>query len=55
MPTASSSCRGGWERDAANANAFMQDVADRVVSKMQLTTDGNITYRRGERPLRPED
>lgn len=31
-------------RDAANANAFMQDIAERVVNRFQLTTDGNITY-----------
>jgi IS1 family transposase len=31
-------------RDAANANAFMQDVAERVSNRFQLTTDGNRTY-----------
>ncbi len=31
-------------RDAANANAFMQDIAERVVNRFQLTTDGNRTY-----------
>lgn len=31
-------------RDAANANAFMQDIAERVSNRFQLTTDGNITY-----------
>jgi IS1 family transposase len=31
-------------RDAANANAFMQDVAERVVNRFQLTTDGNNCY-----------
>lgn len=31
-------------RDAANANVFMQDIAERVTNRFQLTTDGNITY-----------
>jgi IS1 family transposase len=31
-------------RDAANANSFMQDVAERVTNRFQLTTDGNRTY-----------
>ena len=31
-------------RDAANANAFMQDIAERVTNRFQLTTDGNVTY-----------
>ncbi len=31
-------------RDADYANAFMQDVADRLVNRVQLTTDGNIAY-----------
>ena len=31
-------------RDAAYANAFMQDVADRLTSRVQLTTDGHIPY-----------
>ncbi len=31
-------------RDAEYANAFMQDVADRLVNRVQLTTDGNIAY-----------
>lgn len=31
-------------RDAANANAFIQDIAERVVNRFQLTTDGNRTY-----------
>ena len=31
-------------RDAANANAFMLDIASRVRNRFQLTTDGNITY-----------
>ncbi len=31
-------------RDAEYANAFMQDVADRLANRVQLTTDGNISY-----------
>ncbi len=31
-------------RDAANANAFIMDVADRVTNRFQLTTDGNNLY-----------
>ncbi len=31
-------------RDAEFANAFMQDVADRVANRVQLTTDGHIPY-----------
>lgn len=37
----------GWlvgGRDAEYANAFMQDVADRLASRVQLTTDGHIPY-----------
>ncbi|HEY8751891.1 MAG TPA: hypothetical protein VIM11_28170 [Tepidisphaeraceae bacterium] len=32
------------ERDAGYANIFMQDVADRVVNRIQLTTDGLRSY-----------
>lgn len=32
------------ERSAACANAFMQDVASRLASRVQLTTDGLKTY-----------
>lgn len=31
-------------RDAANAHAFMGDVAERLASRTQLTTDGNRVY-----------
>ncbi len=31
-------------RDAANANAFMQDVASRLAGRVQLTTDGHKPY-----------
>ena len=31
-------------RDAANANAFIMDVAERVENRFQLTTDGNNLY-----------
>jgi IS1 family transposase len=31
-------------RDAANANAFMRDIAERTVNRFQLTTDGNVVY-----------
>lgn len=31
-------------RDAEYANAFMQDVADRLSNRVQLTTDGHIPY-----------
>ena len=31
-------------RDAANAHAFMSDVADRLVNRVQMTTDGNRMY-----------
>ena len=31
-------------RDAAYANEFMQDVADRLASRVQLTTDGHTPY-----------
>jgi len=31
-------------RDAANAQRFMADVAERLASHVQLTTDGNSTY-----------
>ena len=31
-------------RDATYANAFMQDVADRLASRVQLTTDGHKAY-----------
>jgi IS1 family transposase len=31
-------------RDAANANAFIMDVAERVDNRFQLTTDGNNLY-----------
>jgi IS1 family transposase len=31
-------------RDAANGHAFMADVADRLVNRVQLTTDGNRVY-----------
>lgn len=31
-------------RDAEYANAFMQDVADRLINRVQLTTDGHIPY-----------
>jgi len=31
-------------RDAEYANAFMQDVADRLANRVQLTTDGHIPY-----------
>lgn len=32
------------ERDAEYANAFMQDVADRLATRVQLTTDGHGPY-----------
>ncbi len=31
-------------RDAEFANAFMQDVADRLTNRVQLTTDGYVVY-----------
>ena len=31
-------------RDAANAHAFMSDVADRLANRVQMTTDGNRVY-----------
>jgi IS1 family transposase len=31
-------------RDAANANAFIRDVAERTKNRFQLTTDGNRVY-----------
>jgi IS1 family transposase len=31
-------------RDAANAHRFMADISERVASRIQLTTDGNIKY-----------
>ncbi len=31
-------------RDAANAHAFISDVADRLANRVQLTTDGNRVY-----------
>ena len=31
-------------RDAAYANAFMQDVADRLANRVQMTTDGHKAY-----------
>jgi IS1 family transposase len=31
-------------RDAANAHAFIRDVADRLANRIQLTTDGNRVY-----------
>jgi IS1 family transposase len=31
-------------RDAANAHAFMSDVASRLSNRVQMTTDGNIVY-----------
>ena len=31
-------------RDAEYANAFMQDVADRLANRVQLTTDGHASY-----------
>ena len=31
-------------RDAANAHRFMSDVSERVVNRIQLTTDGNRVY-----------
>ena len=31
-------------RDAANAHAFIGDIAERLANKVQLTTDGNRTY-----------
>ena len=37
----------GWKlgaRDAANAYAFMRDVQERLANRVQLTTDGNVTY-----------
>ena len=37
----------GWavgKRDASYANAFMQDVADRLATRVQLTTDGHGPY-----------
>lgn len=37
----------GWRlgaRDAANAYAFIQDVAARLTNRIQLTTDGNVVY-----------
>jgi IS1 family transposase len=37
----------GWQlgaRDAANAHAFMRDVQERLANRVQLTTDGNVTY-----------
>ena len=32
------------ERDADYANAFMQDVADRLATRVQMTTDGHKAY-----------
>ena len=37
----------GWQlgaRDAANAYAFMGDVAERLANRVPMTTDGNTTY-----------
>lgn len=37
----------GWRlgaRDAANAHAFISDVAERLANRVQLTTDGNRVY-----------
>ncbi len=37
----------GWlvgGRDAGYANEFMQDVASRLASRVQLTTDGHVAY-----------
>lgn len=31
-------------RDAANAHAFISDLSGRMANKVQLTTDGNVTY-----------
>ncbi|MCL4370383.1 MAG: hypothetical protein M1380_05695 [Chloroflexi bacterium] len=31
-------------RDADTANAFMQDIADRLTGRAQLTTDGHHRY-----------
>jgi IS1 family transposase len=31
-------------RDAANAHAFTNDIADRLANRVQLTTDGNRLY-----------
>ena len=31
-------------RDAGNANVFMQDVANRLANRVQLTTDGHKPY-----------
>ncbi len=31
-------------RDAANAHAFMQDIAERLANRVQMTTDGNRLY-----------
>ncbi len=31
-------------RDADYANEFMQDVADRLANRVQLTTDGHYAY-----------
>lgn len=31
-------------RDAANANAFMRDISERLANRVQLTTDGNRLY-----------
>jgi IS1 family transposase len=31
-------------RDAANAHAFMSDVAERLANRVQMTTDGNRVY-----------
>src|SRR6202035_4519282 len=31
-------------RDAQYANAFMQDVADRIATRVQMTTDGHKAY-----------
>lgn len=31
-------------RDGANAWAFISDVSDRIVNRVQLTTDGNKLY-----------
>jgi hypothetical protein len=31
-------------RDATNAWAFISDVSDRIMNRLQLTTDGNRLY-----------
>ena len=35
---------GRWRRDGVTAQAFIRDLADRLATRVQLTTDGHKAY-----------